>query len=211
MEEKLTCKFCGQLVLGESWEEASSLLIDHLEIEHPGHEAKRVIKEILDQAKERQRTQRRLPAIYEASTGEMVKGELRLAAIEYAKRVGLKPELGHICLYYGRPWVTIDGWYYRFRRAFPDGKVVTRPLSSNERLDSQLDDHVIGWKAEVYAKDGGELLAVGYGYASKSEEPLAKGSAVEPRWPGRLAEKRAEEDALRKVVPLELEATAGTG
>jgi len=209
MNEELSGKLCGQKVRGETWEEASSALVDHLDEEHPAQGAQRVIKEILGQAKERERLGRRLPAVYEASTGEMVKGELRLAAIEYARRVGLRPELGHICLYYGKPWVTIDGWYYRFRGAYPDGKVVTRPLSSNERLDFQLDEHIIAWKAEVYAKDGGDLLAVGYGYASKGEEPLAKGSAVEPRWPARLAEKRAEEDALRKVVPLELEERRG--
>ena len=149
--------------------------------------------------------EQRLPAIYDASKGELAPRELALEAITFAKRTGLRPELGHICLYFGRPWVTIDGWYYRFRSKYPRGKVVTSPLLGNDRIALGVDEGTHAWKAEVYEEDGGKLLSVGYGYAREGEEPLARASAVEPRWPWRMAEKRAEEDALRKVVPLEIE------
>lgn len=144
-------------------------------------------------------------AIYEASTGQLADVKLRYAAAQYARRVGLVPELGHICLYHGRPWVTIDGWFYRFRKKYPSGHVYTRPLTLEERTALNLEDKVQAWRADVYDTPKGDALSVGYGYASEGDEPLALKSAVEPRWPWRLAEKRAEEDALRKAVPLDLE------
>ena len=151
----------------------------------------------------------RLPAIYEASDGSMVRGDLRLAAIEYARAVGLIPELGHVCLYFGKPWVTIDGWYYRFRQKFPEGRIASEPLPIEARQALHLEDDLQAWTAAAYDKDSGNRLSIGYGYAREGEEPLARKSAVEPRWPWRLAEKRAEEDALRKVVPLEIEGKEG--
>jgi len=144
----------------------------------------------------------KLPVIYEASTGKPAPVEEIARALEFAQELELNPRLGHVCLYYGKPWVTIDGWYYLFRRSFPKGQVVTRPLDPGEReLQKIRDEELHAWKAECY-DDQGALLSVGYGYAREGEEPLAKGSAVEPRWPWRLAEKRAEEDAIRKALGL---------
>lgn len=157
------------------------------------------------ESKNEEEVKERLPAIYEAATGSLVTKELRLAAIEYARSVGLMPELGHICLYHGKPWVTIDGWYYRFRRKHPLGWLTTTPLLGNDRLALMVEEGVHAWKAEAYEGEGGGCLSVGYGYAREGEEPLVYKSAVEPRWPWRMAEKRAEEDALRKAVPLEIE------
>jgi len=143
----------------------------------------------------------KLLAIYEASTGELAPPSAVEIAIKYAQEVGIKPERGHIVLYHGRPWITIEGWYYLLRQKFPEAQLATRPLDFVERERAGIDEKVYAWRAEVYTKAGGDLLAVGYGYA-REDEPLAKGSAVEPRWPWRLAEKRAEEDAIRKVVGL---------
>jgi hypothetical protein len=148
-------------------------------------------------------------AIYEASTGSLADVKLRFAAAQYARKVGLLPELGHICLYHGRPWVTIDGWFYRFRKRYPSGHVYTRALTQDEREGINLDEKIQAWKAEAFDTPKGDLLSVGYGYASEGDDPLALKSAVEPRWPWRLAEKRAEEDCLRKAVPLDLEGVKG--
>jgi len=140
-------------------------------------------------------------AIYEATTGELASSTAAQIALKYAHEVGVKPERGHIVLYHGRPWITIEGWYYLLRQKFPSAKLLTRPLDYMERERAGVEEKIYAWKAEVYSRDGGDLLAEGYGYA-REDEPLAKGSAVEPRWPWRLAEKRAEEDAIRKVVGL---------
>jgi hypothetical protein len=152
-----------------------------------------------------------LPAVYEASSGEMVAPNLRMAAIKYALKVGLRPELGHICLYHGKPWVTIDGWFYRLRKKYHSAHVYTRPLTKEERELLQLDKDIQAWQAEVYDSPKGNVLAIGYGYARSGDKPLALKSAVEPNWPWRLAEKRAEEDAIRKAVPLDIEENSPPG
>lgn len=144
----------------------------------------------------------RLPVIYEASTGGIAPPDLRQRAVEWAREVGLKPELGHVCLFFGKPWVTIDGWYYRFRQVYWQGQLTSRPLAADERYAAGITDtNLHAWVAEVYDIPGGKLLSMGHGYAH-AEEPLAAKSAVETRWPWRMAEKRAEEDALAKAVPL---------
>lgn len=146
-----------------------------------------------------------LPAVYEATTGQVVAMNLRMAAIKYAVRVGLKPELGHICLYHGKPWVTIDGWYYLFRHKYPSGHIYTHAVSKEERELMKVEEDVHAWCAQAFDSPKGHELSIGYGYARASDDPLALRSAVEPRWPWRLAEKRAEEDAIRKAVPLDIE------
>lgn len=144
----------------------------------------------------------RLPVIYEASTGAVAQLELRQRAVEWAREAELKPEFGHVCLYFGKPWVTIDGWYYRFRQLYPLGQLVSRPLAADERYAAGITEPTLhAWVAEVYDLPGGRLLSIGHGYA-REDEPLAQKSPVETRWPWRMAEKRAEEDALSKAVPL---------
>ena len=146
--------------------------------------------------------EQRLPVIYEASTGAVAQLELRQRAVEWAREAELKPELGHVCLYFGKPWVTIDGWYYRFRMFYPQGQLVSRPLLSEERYAAGITEAALhAWVAEVYDVPGGNKLSMGHGYA-REDEPLAQKSPVETRWPWRMAEKRAEEDALSKAVPL---------
>lgn len=196
----------------------------------PTRESLKRMKEAAETALQRKeeaasKTMEKLPAIYEASTGQIAAWELRQLAVRFAERIALKAELGHVVLYYGKPWVTIDGWYYRFRQLYPQGVVLSRPLTREEREDAKVEYDTHAWKAEAYAVPGGGLLGVGYGY-SRAEEtveemevnpetgeistktvtrvsPLARKSSVEPNWPWRMAEKRAEEDCLRKAVPLE--------
>lgn len=138
-------------------------------------------------------------------------GEKRLAtpteverALAFIREVGARPELGEIYLYFGKPWLAIQYWYRAFRETYPRGRTVTQALDLNERKRTQLPDDVQAWKATCFNNEGVEI-SVGYGYARQGEAgPLAHGSAVEPQWPWRLAEKRAEEDAIRKAVPLGL-------
>lgn len=137
--------------------------------------------------------------IIEADTGQLAPAPQIQKAIEYAHSLSLDPLLGHVCLYHGEPWVTIDGWYYRLRRKLPRACLESRPLTDEERKARRVEDHQHAWVAFVYEYQGGKLLATGYGDASK-DKPWHR-SAVEVLQPQRLAEKRAEEDAIRKVVP----------
>lgn len=140
-------------------------------------------------------------AIYEASTGQVANRDARELAIAYAQEVGVLPQRGHICLYFGKPWITIEGWYYLLRQEFPNALLTTRPLENEERAKLKVDEKTHAWEAKVYDEDKGKLLSVGFGYANP-DEPLAQNSPIEKRYPWRLAEKRAEEDAIRKVVGL---------
>ncbi|MBT9164921.1 MAG: hypothetical protein DDT23_00932 [candidate division WS2 bacterium] len=142
-----------------------------------------------------------LPIIYDASTGKPALPEEIRLAILFADEIGVKPERGHVCLYFGKPWITIEGWYFLLRKYWPKACLKTRPLDINERGRANIPEGVDAWVAEVYTEEGGKLLSMGYGYA-RQEEPLAPKSTVETRWPWRLAEKRAEEDAIRKAVGL---------
>jgi len=151
-----------------------------------------------------QKEKESFPAIYEASTGNLLPVEQRRQLVLWAKRRGLNAHLGHVCLYFGHPWITIDGWYYLFRKTFPGGDLITRPLTESERIEFSIGKDIHAWRADTYERAGGWHLAMGYGYARSGEEPLAAKSAVEPKWPWRMAEKRAEEDALRKTVPLDI-------
>lgn len=122
-----------------------------------------------------------------------------LRAYLYAKEVGADLVLEEVVLYFGRPKLTIDYWYRKFREKYPKGYLKTRPLNEEERklYKASEDKHV--WKCEVYDEQG-RLLAEGYGEAS--EERPHKSSAVEKEHPQRIAEKRAEEDAIRKAIAL---------
>lgn len=142
-----------------------------------------------------------LSPLQDVGEKRMASGQQTIAALAFAREVGARPGLDEVQLYFGRPWLTIKYWYRHFKDIYPEGHVKTFPLSSNERAAMLVEEGTHAWKAEVYDGDG-KLLAMGHGFARKGEEgPLARGSAVEPVWPWRLAEKRAEEDALRKAVP----------
>lgn len=155
----------------------------------------------IDRSKQNTPPETQLPVLYEASTGAIAAVQATVRALEYAQEVGVLPERGHICLYHGKPWITIEGWYFLLRQKWPDACLVTEPIPQDERERMKVADNVHTWRAKVCDKMGGNLLSMGYGY-SNPEDPLAFKSSVEPRWPWRLAEKRAEEDAIRKAVGL---------
>ena len=164
---------------------------------------------VCSQSKNEQEAKQKLPVIYEITTGAKAPTELRQLAIEYAQKLGLVPELGHVCLYHGKPRVTLDGWFYLFHKHFPKGRLISRPLNEEERHFLAIEGDLQAWRAEVYVEGTDNLLSVGYGVALAGEDPLAHKSAVEPNRPWRMAEEQAEEDAIRKVVPLNIENETG--
>lgn len=144
-----------------------------------------------------------LPHATDAGNEQPLTIEQIQGLIAYAERIGLDALLGHVCLYFGRPWVHIDGWYFHARRCGWRGGARSAPLSKEERLTMNLSEDVEAWKCEIYDHEGG-FLAVGYGLASRDPEVrFIKG--VPEKWgtPQRRAEKRAEEDAFRKAFPLQ--------
>ncbi|NVM22271.1 MAG: hypothetical protein HWN68_10890, partial [Desulfobacterales bacterium] len=50
------------------------------------------------------------------------------ALIAFARNVGLNAYLGHVCLYHGKPYPTVDGYYYLNNKRLNPYRIGTAPL-----------------------------------------------------------------------------------
>ncbi len=131
------------------------------------------------------------------------------ALVKWGLSLGLKAYLGHICLYFGKPYVTVDGYYYKLAQNKTEIRIGTRPLTEQERKEYQIPDGAHAWLAESWLGDT-KLPTTGLGVVTK-EEIEGKSERHPGEWrapvvhahPQRLSEKRAEWQLLRKLVPLE--------
>lgn len=140
----------------------------------------------------------------DAGSGSALAPEQRKLIIAVATRVELDPYLSHVVLFYGRPYITEAGMLYHAHRTGELDGISTRPLTKKERESYQIPDDEHAWLAEVWKQGQGHPFT-GLGRARGDEKrPIARGSAVEPQHPQRMAEKRAEMQALRKAFPIGL-------
>ena len=143
------------------------------------------------------------------ATGEVVALQKIKDLVDWGLRLGLKPYLGHVCFYFGKPYVTIDGYYYLITKERIQLAIGTRPLNVDERQQFQIGDGDHAWIAEAYL--GSEKLGTtGLGIVTKEEiegksakKPEEFRAPVVHGHPQRMAEKRAEWQLLRKLIPLE--------
>jgi len=133
------------------------------------------------------------------------------AALALAARVELHPDLGHICIYRGKPRITIDGYYYHAARQARPVRVSARPMTAQERLDYQIAEGDHAWVSRGYV-GGVDQQITGLGIVTQVEietpskrDPTRSASPVVARHPQRMAEKRAEWQLLRKLCPLGIE------
>jgi len=141
---------------------------------------------------------------YRELTPDMITG-----LVEWAAGVGLNARLGHVCLYYGKPYPTIDGYYYVLHKRDTTIKVGTRPCNAFEREGLQVKKGDHAWIAEGWLGDT-KLPTVGYGLVTQDEinekstkDPGEFRAPVAHDHPQRMAEKRSEWQLLRKITPLE--------
>ena len=127
-------------------------------------------------------------------------------AIEY----GLDPLMGELTVFQGRPYVSIDG---RYRKAHETGQlegVESRPASATEREIWEIPAGDFFFRAEIWKK-GCAHPFVGWGRVRHAETEAPKSGAAGYRPlevnPQRMAEKRAEAQALRKAFYLPLPST----
>ncbi len=124
---------------------------------------------------------------------------------------GFDPLMGEVTIYEGRPFVSIDG---RYRKAQESGRldgVETRPATKQERADWQIPDEDWFFRSEVYVKDASHSF-IAWGRVRVSEtKPGSRRqgdatSTYKPiqNNPQRMAEKRAEAQALRKAFHIPL-------
>ncbi len=141
---------------------------------------------------------------YKDLTAEAING-----LVTWAESVGLNARLGHVCLYYGKPYPTIDGYYYILHKRDTMIKVGSRPCNAFEREGLQVKKGDHAWITEGWLGDT-KLPTVGYGIVTldeineKSEKSPGEFRApVAHDHPQRMAEKRSEWQLLRKIVPLD--------
>ena len=133
---------------------------------------------------------------------DLTPADKRLLA-EVAISYGLDPLMNEVSIYQGRPFVSIDG---RYRLAQETGEldgVESRPATKQEREDWEIPAGDRFFRAEVWRK-GATRPFVGWGRVLQSEEIGGKGFKPVEKNPQRMAEKRAEAQALRKAFHIPL-------
>jgi len=116
---------------------------------------------------------------------------------------GFDPLMGEVSIYQGRPYVSIDG---RYRKAQETGNldgVESRPATKQEREDWQIPDGDYFFRGEVFVK-GANHPFVAWGRVHHAETVGGKGFKPVEKNPQRMAEKRAEAQALRKAFHIPL-------
>jgi len=148
---------------------------------------------------------------------EMTKQDKILLA-QVAITYGFDPLMGEVTLYQGRPFVSIDGRYRKAQETNQLDGVETKPASKQERLDWQIPEGDFFYRSEVYIK-GSSRPFVAWGRVHFSEtkpgsrKPGDTTSIFKPVQsnPQRMAEKRAEAQALRKAFHIPLPSVEDIG
>jgi len=136
---------------------------------------------------------------------------LAQAAITYT----LDPVMGELTLYQGHLYVSIDGRYRKAQETGLLAGVDTRPATQKERKDWDIPDADYFFRSEVYVKDVGRPF-VGWGRVRQVEtkppaDPRRRGYRPLETNPQRMAEKRAEAQALRKAFHIPLPSAEAIG
>ncbi len=130
--------------------------------------------------------------------------------IGWAKMVGLNAFLGHVELYFGMPRVSIDGYYYLAKK---QGRYIS--VAALPAVGEDYDTYKVtkeNYLSIAHGWQGGkELHEVGLGIVTQDEitemqkkTTGKKGQLPIVKYPQRMAEKRAEWQLLRKLIPLEV-------
>lgn len=126
----------------------------------------------------------------------------------FADSVHLKAFLGHVCLYFGKPYITIDGYYYLKNKLGLGFAVCTFPMTPKERTSYQIADGDHAYLARAITSEG-DVLNAGIGIVTLKEmseksrkNPESFAAPVVHNKPQIMAEKRAEWQLMQKMIPL---------
>ncbi|MBE3142228.1 MAG: hypothetical protein IMZ53_16785 [Thermoplasmata archaeon] len=133
---------------------------------------------------------------------ELTLPEKKLLA-QVAITYGFDPLMGEVTIYQGKPYVSIDGRYRKAQETNKLDGVESRPASKQERTDWQISEGDYFFRAEVRVI-GASMPFVGWGRVFQSETVGGKGFKPVEKNPQRMAEKRAEAQALRKAFHINL-------
>lgn len=128
--------------------------------------------------------------------------------VRYAERYGLDAYRGHVMLMYGQPYIGLDGYLYHANREKVTYQLKSRPLTTPERSDYQVEEGDHAWLA-VLDIGHGEKYFTGLGIVKKSEltemsrkKPDQLRYPVVANHPWQLAQKRAEWQVMRRGFPI---------
>ncbi len=142
------------------------------------------------------------------ATGQGLTIEELRTLIKYAARYDLDPYRGHVVVMYGKPYITIDGYLYYARQETIPYSMHSRPLTSEERRDYQIEDTDHAWQTTITILDPKQEFT-GLGIVTEAEmtaksprDESKLRSPVVAAHPWQLAQKRAEWQALRRAFPI---------
>jgi len=144
-------------------------------------------------------------------TGELIPIEKLKRLVQWAHKIDLVPALGHVCIMYGNPYITIDGYLFHARRTGEPYKLASRPLTEDERRTYQINTGDHAWNSEIIMDEGRRSMT-GLGIVTADEmtarsakNPERLRSPVVAAHPWQLAQKRSEWQALRRAFPVGVE------
>ena len=141
-------------------------------------------------------------------TGELLLPEVIKGLVDYAHKYGLDPVRGHVCLMYGKPYITIDGYLFHANQTGVAYALRSRPLTEDERKTYRVGEEDHAWHAEVsllgenYIFDGLGIVTYDEMTEESKKRPGKLASPVVAAHPWQLAQKRAEWQALRRAFPI---------
>jgi hypothetical protein len=130
------------------------------------------------------------------------------ALIDYADQYGLDPYRGHVVMYFGAPYIGLDGYLFKAHQSGKLFNLNSKPMSQEERTLYMVGEGDHAWLSEVHLHEGNQTFS-GVGivtaaemaeHSTKSPEKLR--SPVVAAHPWLLAQKRAEWQALRRAFPI---------
>ena len=131
-----------------------------------------------------------------SSAGELDK------AMALVETHGFSPYM-HLQLYQGRVMVNVDGQYWWARKNGEPFEITSSPIANDLKSSYGVAAHEIGVIASLYRIGAERPSCEGFGRASTdARHPVQRGSAVEAQHTYRMAEKRAEAQALRKWIAI---------
>lgn len=144
-------------------------------------------------------------------SGEALSSPKVKALVRYSNALNLDIRLDHVCLMYGQPYVTHNGYLYHANRSKKPYQLNSRPMNDQERKSCLLGEHDHGWIAEIDVIPDGSHF-VGVGVVTQDElsaevqgKPGQKRFPVVADKPWIMAQKRAEWQALKRAFPLGVE------
>lgn len=153
----------------------------------------------------------RTPAIVDVGTQAVLVPEKMRELMVWCETVKLRPELGHVCAYFGKVYPTVDGLMYHARRQDREMRYLLHYLNPDQKAEIGIGPEDAAVQAEVYSSSGA-MLSTRLGIVTKEEQELEiPGKEGHHRYPVlhkkplEMAENRALWDALMDAFPLGLE------